>query len=358
MHRAICGDNLAILPTLTERFDLAYLDPPYGTGESRLPYEDRHTDWVGWMHPRLVAAREVMKPNGLLLASVDDRQQHRMRALLDEVFGEDAFLTTFVWLQEGATGNHQRIRSSHEYVHAYVNGDPRKVWLPTMIDAATPPRSPLHRDLVRNAATKQGDRNRPSLLHIPAGFPCAIESGTVPRSHDRMPHWSGSIEVEGHRLVRSLDVRSGWANRRILQAFIDSGFTPVEDRRGILTRFEINSRGNIDYLRDRAEPPTSLTTILRGMGTVRDACEGLRALGVDFVYPKPLRLMEHLLALAPSCATILDPFGGSGTTIVAAGNLNQRDGGSRRVTLITNAESYETVTVPRLRASGASVQFS
>jgi site-specific DNA-methyltransferase (adenine-specific) len=46
----------------------------------------------------------------------------------------------------------------------------------------------------------------------------------------------------------------------------------------------------------------------------------------DRVHPtqKPLALMNWVLSLYPSCNTILDPFMGSGTTLVAAKNLDRK----------------------------------
>src|SRR5271167_2404573 len=91
------GDNAAVLRVLPAgRFDLIYMDPPFNTGRSRaratlsatadpsaervgfggrryrtrllqsLRYDDQFVDYLGFLEPRLAAARELLAPHGTL----------------------------------------------------------------------------------------------------------------------------------------------------------------------------------------------------------------------------------------------------------------------------------------------------
>lgn len=69
-----------------------------------------------------------------------------------------------------------------------------------------------------------------------------------------------------------------------------------------------------------------------------------------FDYPKPVRLIEHLLRIASDKnSIILDSFAGSGTTAHAVLNLNKEDGGNRRFILVEMGEYAETLTAERVR---------
>jgi DNA modification methylase len=97
------GENLPVLEALPDgAFDLAYLDPPFNTGREQrrgaLAYDDDHADWLdGLLRPRLARVRELLAPHGTLYLHLDFREAHRARALLDELFGPDAFLNELVW---------------------------------------------------------------------------------------------------------------------------------------------------------------------------------------------------------------------------------------------------------------------
>src|SRR3989338_2756563 len=118
----IHGDNLialkALLPTYAGRVKCIYIDPPYNTGNEGWKYSDnvsspmikdwlgetvgregedlvRHDKWLCMMTPRLKLLRELLASDGVIFVSIDDNEQYRLRALMDEVFGEKNYLNTF-----------------------------------------------------------------------------------------------------------------------------------------------------------------------------------------------------------------------------------------------------------------------
>src|SRR3954451_10673187 len=99
------GENLAVLPTLSDdAFDLVYADPPFNPGRRRFrvagagpSFADAYPDYPSFLRPRLEEMRRVLAPHGTLYLHLAFREAHRVKLLLDEIFGPDAFLNELVW---------------------------------------------------------------------------------------------------------------------------------------------------------------------------------------------------------------------------------------------------------------------
>lgn len=118
------GDNLlalkALLPYYAQQVKLIYIDPPYNTGNEKWVYNDavnspemqewlgrvvggesedltRHDKWLTMMYPRLQLLREFLREDGAIFVSIDDKEVHHLRALLDEIFGARNFVATAIW---------------------------------------------------------------------------------------------------------------------------------------------------------------------------------------------------------------------------------------------------------------------
>ena len=128
----IHGDNLhalkALLPRYTNRIKCIYIDPPYNTGNKDWEYDDnvnsplmqqwftenapvdkedleRHDKWLCMMWPRLHLLKELLAEDGIIFISIDDNEQHHLRMLMDEIFGENNFIGTFLWKKKGTSTN-------------------------------------------------------------------------------------------------------------------------------------------------------------------------------------------------------------------------------------------------------------
>jgi len=125
------GDNLDVLARLAttfRQFDVVYLDPPYNTGNPFV-YDDkvdgrradRHLVWASMMRPRLEAVRAVLGARGAVFVSIDDNEVAQLRLLMDEVFGEDAFIAQIV-VNLNAKGRQlgRGFATSHEYLLVYA----------------------------------------------------------------------------------------------------------------------------------------------------------------------------------------------------------------------------------------------
>ncbi|MCK6445666.1 MAG: site-specific DNA-methyltransferase [Planctomycetes bacterium] len=153
IHR---GDNALILPTLpAESFDLVYIDPPFNTGREqkrtqlrtaidaqgdRLGFKglryrtrrigtrsfaDSFDDYLGFLEPRLLEARRLLKPHGSLFVHLDYREVHYVKVLLDELFGRASFMNEIVWAYDYGARTTKRWPCKHDTLLWYAK-DPRR----------------------------------------------------------------------------------------------------------------------------------------------------------------------------------------------------------------------------------------
>ena len=106
----IVGDNYLTLINLNfiykNEVDVIYIDPPYNTGEKDWKFNDnfvdkedsfRHSKWLSMMNVRLNLAKNLLKNDGLLLVSIGDDEFANLKLLLDQIFGESAFICDIPW---------------------------------------------------------------------------------------------------------------------------------------------------------------------------------------------------------------------------------------------------------------------
>ena len=132
-NRMILGDSLQAMASLSEREGLRgnvqciYIDPPYGirfnsnfqwsttsrdvrdgdrkaiTREPeqvkafRDTWRDGVHSYLTYLRDRLTAARDLLADSGSIFVQIGDENVHRVRALMDEVFGEDNFVSLIVF---------------------------------------------------------------------------------------------------------------------------------------------------------------------------------------------------------------------------------------------------------------------
>ncbi len=147
----IIGENYGVLKKLPAgAFDLVYMDPPFNTGEVQvrrsletvadanggrvgfggrryrsrllqtLSYEDSFADYLGFLEPRLVLARELLAAHGTLYFHIDYREAHYCKLLLDELFGRDAFLNELIWAYDYGAKPRRRWPAKHDTILVYV----------------------------------------------------------------------------------------------------------------------------------------------------------------------------------------------------------------------------------------------
>lgn len=391
------GDNLAVLKLLQKSYagkvKLIYIDQPYNTGKDFVYLDDYHdniknyleltgqveggrkiisntessgrfhTNWLNMMYPRLKLARNLLRDDGVIFISIDDCEAANLRAVCNEVFGEENFVAQFVWNTEGHTDNQFDVKVNHEYVLLYAR-NAGAANLGHVVDPNTREESNLWKGFAENSITKNGPANPPSEIELPIGFPCLGDKLDLPHnkppqdffdelnSHgyiiremtDRFdvtyPIRLDRMLVEKGRLIKSCKVLSGWANANKLRAFIANKCDPIEDN-GDRISFYLSEKGVVYYRRDR-EKARNILSVLRNLGTTEKMRSELESMGIPFQYPKPKELLRYLIQIGcEKEGTILDFFAGSGSTAHAAWLQETDDTVSRRFILVQLPEPLD-----------------
>lgn len=125
-HTLIIGDNYPalqnLLITYKEKVKVIYIDPPYGKDDlgefAKTNYHNAITrdNLLSMLYPRLQLAKELLKDDGVIFCSIDDKNQAYVKCLFDEVFGEGNFVSSFVWQKKSGGGQAKYFYEGHEYI--------------------------------------------------------------------------------------------------------------------------------------------------------------------------------------------------------------------------------------------------
>jgi adenine-specific DNA-methyltransferase len=151
------GDNLkalkALLPSFHGKVKCIYIDPPYNTGNEGWIYNDkvnspmmrdwlgrtvdrddltRHDKWCCMMLPRLKLLRELLTDDGAIFVSIDDNEVHHLRSLMDEVFGEENFVSSVAWHKRVSPANDAKL-FSNDHDHIVIYGRNLEAWVPNRL---------------------------------------------------------------------------------------------------------------------------------------------------------------------------------------------------------------------------------
>lgn len=367
-HRIHRGDNLDVLAELQgQQYDCIYLDPPYGGGAATTAYSDRFDDWSAYMEPRIELMVPLLAPTGLIVASIDDRQVHHLRILLDRFIGARNFVGTVVW--DGVAPNSDRLLStSHEYLVIYARDRRRLVregarWKEPRPDAhellalaqSAWVESLADRDVAQELFSRWRSERHPDLTAGLREYRRLDGEGRLYRVGDAgaPPGQSGRFRkplihpVTGQKCPVP---RHGWRydEGTLNQLLADQRIEFGPDGSS-LPKVRI-------YLDEHAsQRPRS---VFRQVSNGTRYLEQLIDQRVDGCYPKDVDVLARWLGIiASSDPRILDPFLGTGATIEAAMRLNAADGGSRVATGISLDEGSHESNALAARMKASSTQF-
>jgi adenine-specific DNA-methyltransferase len=349
------GDNLhalkSLLPLYAGKVDCIFIDPPYNTGNEGWCYNDnvnapmirewlesnpvsiedglRHDKWCAMMWPRLRLLHELMTEDGSLWVTLDDNEAQRGKLILDEIFGENCFVTNIVWQARYSVSNDTDISKSHNHILVYSKQ--KETWKNL--------RNELPRDEIQTRQYSNTDNDpKGPWRAIPWDAPNVRENLSYPITTPK-----GGVRYPPSGRCWSRE-EAQW--KEIVAAGLDY--------------YGQNGDGAPSYKRYLSEAGTVVPTTWwphTNSGHTDEASKELAAfnLEVNFQTPKPVRLIEKILTIATRPDSIvLDSFAGSGTTGQAVLALNRRDGGNRRFILVQIDEADEkanadTLTAERVR---------
>jgi len=121
----IQGENLEVLSRLQELGSpvrCAYIDPPYNNQESYEHYEDvsSHDEWLANLKERVKLIYNLLRQDGSLWISIDDRGMHHLKVACDQLFGREKFVATITWEHRKSRENRNVFSFNHEYILVYA----------------------------------------------------------------------------------------------------------------------------------------------------------------------------------------------------------------------------------------------
>lgn len=376
-HVAIKGENLHALQALESVYvddsgnglvDLIYIDPPYNTGNKSWIYNDKYVSegdrdssskWVGFMARRLQVAQRLLKPTGVIFVAIGDAEHHRLRLLMDRIFGPENFISDIVW-QGGRKNDSRYVSNGADYMLVYARNEEamrdsgvrwresragvaeileagESAWREAVGD------TPALRAEAAEKALKEWQRrlprDHPARSKGLADYNKIDESGEVYRKKDISWPGGGGPRYDVLHPITGLPVKvpgRGWifSTPERMQAEIESGRVLFgEDHNAFINRKS--------FLRESDSMGPESVFIQKRTG----AGQRLHAILGDkrFPFPKDHEvLMRWIKVAASKDAIILDFFGGSGSTMEAVIRLNAEDDGTRQCILVTNNEVGET----------------
>ena len=63
---------------------------------------------------------ELLREDGSLWISIDDREVHYLKVAADKILGRDKFVTTIIWEQRTTRENRKVFSNNHEYLLVYA----------------------------------------------------------------------------------------------------------------------------------------------------------------------------------------------------------------------------------------------
>ncbi len=173
-NRMILGDSLQVMASLAEREGLRgqvqciYIDPPYGikfnsnfqwsttsrdvkdgkaehiTREPEMVKAFRDTwrdgihTYLTYLRDRLKVARDLLTDSGSVFVQIGDENVHRVRALMDEVFGEANFVSQ-IYFQKTGGQNPKAISNVGDYIVWFAKNKPSLKFRSVRTFSKTPP---------------------------------------------------------------------------------------------------------------------------------------------------------------------------------------------------------------------------
>jgi adenine-specific DNA-methyltransferase len=336
------GENLEVLKVLQKSYygkiKMIYIDPPYNTGSDSFIYPDKfsetkeeylkrvgekdedgymmkeglfrknskengqyHSNWLNMMLPRLFLARNLLKEDGVIFVSIDDNEQANLKLLMDEIFGEENFVSTIMWKRKKEiSSDSKKIAVQGEYILVY-----------SKTSLSIIKNENLSEDYILKSYNEPNEifnlgKWRPVPITVSKGLSGGGYSYTITNPNGKQHNRVWAYPEESYqKLVAENKVYFG----------VDGSAVPQR----VIYSHESNGQPVSNYWDNVA--------------TNKEGKKEILELFTDNIFdtPKPTTLITKLmkLVLNPN-DTILDFFAGSGTTAQAVLEQNEEDGGKRK----------------------------
>lgn len=370
----ISGDNLDALKHLrnsySESIKCIYIDPPYNTGSDGFVYNDNfnytseqlqnrlgisedtatrilemttkgsasHSAWLAFMFPRLMLARDLLTPDGIIFISIDDNEQANLKLLCDSIFGEENFIGAFPRITKRGGKSSDVFAQNHDYVLAYSRNEKPKLYPLEHNDAGFKFQDEHFQDRGYYKLNQTLDYD--SLQYSDSlDYPIELED---------IVFYPGGSEEDYNARKKGEHNRADWCWRWSKEKFdfgLEHGFIVVKkSKNGCRIYTKTYQKATIEdsdsgYYIDYGDRTKSLSTleltdnIYSNDNATKDLKETIGKKIFD--YSKPISLAQVILDLSVrDNDIILDFFSGSGTTAEAVMRWNDETGNTIRYILI------------------------
>ncbi len=343
-NRLIAGDSLLVMNSLLEKEGLAgqvqmiYIDPPYGIkyGSNFQPFVNKHDvkdgkdedlsqepemvkafrdtwdldihSYLTYLRDRLLLAHELLSETGSLFVQISDENVHRVRLLLDEVFGNQNYVALISFTKTSGQTKSNFLPIGSDYLLSYAKNrhemkyrqlftpkvlggegskEHRNVELPDGSSRALTPEETINPSILPNGSRIYATGPIVSAGYSPAGsedieLEWEGEKYTLRCGPNR--HWT--VGVEGTRHLWEIGRLMRREGLRIFKRYFDDfAYSPI-------TNTWVDTRGE-----------TEMNYVVQTSGTVIERC--------------------ILMATDPG-DLVLDPTCGSGTTAFIAEQMGRR----------------------------------
>lgn len=354
----IHGDNLealkALMPYYGGKVKCIYIDPPYNTGNENWIYNDKvnspkikkwlgkivggqladlchHDKWLCMMYPRMKLLRDLLSDNGVIFISIDDNEHCNLKQLMDEIFGEDNFIGSFIWRKkEGGGQADAHFVKEHEYIISY-----RKSRTFLWMDALIPEDE--------GKFNKEDANGKYTLVKL-------AKWGNTARREDRPSMYFPLLAPDKTEVFPiAPDGTDGrWrVGRNTMRELVESDLIEWKKNENWIPYEKI-------YFSKEKIKKVKARSIIYDVANTADASKILTEIfGTKdrFDTPKPVELIKFLIKHCTDDESIvLDSFAGSGTTGHAVLDLNKEDDGDRKFILIEMEDHVaKDITAERIK---------
>lgn len=386
-HSVICSENYSALrmlgaTDLIGKIDCIYIDPPYNTGNKDWIYNNDYVDgsdefrssaFMNFLERRLQEAKSLLnKDNSVLILTIDEKEYLNVGMLLRQVFtGAKIQMISSVIKPEGSARRGVFSRSD-EYIYVVMLGNSSIVSCMEnkmiISDDSKKKKKSATKAVWGNMtrAGSGGSRESAKSLFYPIFFDVKnkkVHSVGKPLSLDEKRE--DVIAPENTVAIFPLSLKGKemrWGiSKEKFENYLGKGyikFGRFDDSLPQQVRFSYLRSGDIErvekgklkqgddgdwyHVGKQIISPTTLWSLPSHNANSGGTSVIGSFLGDNrFDYPKSLYAVEDVIRFFVTDkphATILDFFGGSGTTAHAVMHLNEQDGGKRKSITVTNNE--------------------
>jgi adenine specific DNA methylase mod len=373
------GDNLEVLKLLQESYlgkiKMIYIDPPYNTGHdfiypdsfimdneeyaNGIGYYDEngnvnfnrenndtagkyHSDWCSMIYSRLLLSRNLLRDDGVIFISIDDKELNNLMKICNEIFGEDLLLACFPRVTKKAGKTTDAIAKNHDYVLAYSKTKSPLLYLTSHMDDGFKFSDEYENERGKYKLNQTLDYD--SLQYSPSlDYPITIDGETI---------YPGQSYEKYLERQKGNYARADWAwrwSRELFDFGLKNGFIVVKKYNSysrIYTKTyqncKIVKKGKgfeIEYIQ-RTKPISTLEFIENEFSNDNSKKDLVSLFESSvFDYSKPVSLIKKLVEYSTTADdVVLDFFSGSATTAQAVMQANAEDGNDRQFILVQLAE--------------------